>query len=67
MARVLDESGANLASVYRPNGRVPTFGEIFRNPLLARTYRQIAEGGAAAFYEGEIAERIVAKSDGARR
>jgi len=58
----LDESGANLASVFRPNGRAPTFGEIFRNPLLAQTYRQIAEGGAAAFYEGEIAERIVAKS-----
>ncbi|MDH3420711.1 MAG: gamma-glutamyltransferase [Gammaproteobacteria bacterium] len=60
---LLEESGANLASVYRPNGRTPTFGEIFRNPLLARTYRQIGEEGAAAFYEGEIAERIVAKSD----
>ena len=58
----LDAAGSNLASVYRPNGRVPQFGEVFRNPLLAQTYRQIAEGGAAAFYEGEIAERIVAKS-----
>jgi gamma-glutamyltranspeptidase/glutathione hydrolase len=59
----LDESGSNLASVFRPNGRTPRFGEIFRNPPLARTYRQIAEDGWAAFYEGEIAERIVAKSD----
>jgi gamma-glutamyltranspeptidase / glutathione hydrolase len=58
----VEESGANIASVFRPNGRVPRFGQIFRNPPLARSYRAIAEDGAAAFYEGEIAERIVAKS-----
>lgn len=58
----LDESGANLASVYRPDGHVPKFGEIFKNLLLAHSYRLLAEGGPAAFYEGEIAERIVAKS-----
>ena len=52
----------HLAAVYHPEGRVPRFGDVFRNPLLGRTYRQIAEVGAAAFYEGEIAERIVAKS-----
>ncbi|HSN70864.1 MAG TPA: gamma-glutamyltransferase family protein, partial [Steroidobacteraceae bacterium] len=38
------------------------YGEIFANPLLARSYEAIAQAGAAAFYEGEIAERIVAKS-----
>ena len=53
----------SLTSVYHPNGHVPKFGEIFKNPLLAHSYRLIAEGGPAAFYEGEIAERIVAKSD----
>ena len=52
----------HLAAVYHPQGRIPRFGDVFSNPLLGRSYRQIAEGGAAAFYEGEIAERIVAKS-----
>ncbi len=41
-------------------GRGPQAGEIFRNPGLARTMRMIAEGGKKAYYEGEIAESIVA-------
>ena len=53
----------HLDEVYHPGGTAPRFGDIFRNPLLAYSYRQIAEGGAAAFYEGEIAERIVGKSN----
>jgi gamma-glutamyltranspeptidase/glutathione hydrolase len=40
--------------------RAPRFGERFRNPRLAASYRKIAENGAAAFYRGEIAEAIVA-------
>jgi gamma-glutamyltranspeptidase / glutathione hydrolase len=40
-------------------GRGPRAGEIFRNPGLARTLRQVAEGGAQAFYQGEIARAIV--------
>lgn len=31
--------------------------------MLANSYRLIAEGGPEAFYQGEIAERIVAASD----
>lgn len=53
----------SLAAVYQPNGKVLEFGDVFRNPNLAQSYRAIAEGGAAAFYEGEIAARIVAKSN----
>jgi gamma-glutamyltranspeptidase/glutathione hydrolase len=41
------------------DGRGPNAGEIFRNPGLARTFKTIAEGGADAFYQGEIAESIV--------
>ncbi|MFI0608052.1 MAG: gamma-glutamyltransferase family protein [Anaerolineae bacterium] len=37
------------------DGRAPRPGEVFRNPGLARTLRAVAEGGAAAFYEGPIA------------
>ncbi len=42
------------------DGRAPRAGEIFRNPGLARTLRKVAEGGKAAFYQGEIAEGIAA-------
>jgi gamma-glutamyltranspeptidase/glutathione hydrolase len=41
-------------------GRPPRPGEVFRNLGLARTLRKLASGGKAAFYEGEIAEAIVA-------
>jgi len=41
------------------DGRAPRAGEIFRNPGLARTFRSLAEGGKAAFYQGEVANAIV--------
>jgi len=41
------------------DGRGPEPGEIFRNPGLARTFQIVAEGGAEAFYQGEIAQSIV--------
>ncbi|HSJ57404.1 MAG TPA: gamma-glutamyltransferase [Anaerolineae bacterium] len=45
------------ARVYLP---APREGQIHRQPDLARTFRQVAEGGARAFYHGPIAERIAA-------
>ena len=41
-------------------GRAPHPGELFRNPGLARTLRQVAAGGKAAYYQGPIAEAIAA-------
>jgi gamma-glutamyltranspeptidase len=35
-------------------------GELFRQPDLARTLRLLAQNGAAEFYKGEIAHRILA-------
>src|SRR5262245_33629196 len=42
------------------DGRGPQPGEVFRNPGLARTFEAVASEGKSAFYEGEIAEAIVA-------
>src|SRR5690606_20592896 len=56
--RFLRSEGAR--ALFFPNGRALLPGDTLRNPDLARTLRQIAEGGADAFYRGEIARRIVA-------
>ena len=45
-----------------PKGRAPRAGEIFRNPDLAWSLKQIAAHGRKAFYEGAIAKRILARS-----
>ncbi|MBE2269573.1 MAG: gamma-glutamyltransferase [Anaerolinea sp.] len=44
---------------YLPDGVAPEVGQIVKLPGLARTLRAVAEGGAAAFYTGEIADAIV--------
>jgi gamma-glutamyltranspeptidase / glutathione hydrolase len=44
------------------NGQPPAVGQIFRNPDLARTFRLLQTQGADAFYKGEIARAIIAKS-----
>ncbi|MGE0538488.1 MAG: gamma-glutamyltransferase [Pirellulales bacterium] len=50
------------AATYLPGGHAPRTGEIFRNPRLAASLRQIAAGGPNAFYRGPIADEIVAYS-----
>ncbi|MBN2432475.1 MAG: gamma-glutamyltransferase family protein [Acidobacteria bacterium] len=45
----------DFSRTYAPAGRAPAAGEIFANPLLAATYRLLAEQGPAAFYDGPIA------------
>ena len=47
-------SGAELL----PGGRPPKPGEVVRLPQLADSLRTVAEGGAAAFYRGPLAERV---------
>jgi gamma-glutamyltranspeptidase / glutathione hydrolase len=45
------------------NGQRPAVGTIFRNPDMAKTLRLLQTGGRDAFYKGEIAKAIVAKSN----
>jgi gamma-glutamyltranspeptidase/glutathione hydrolase len=52
----------NAAKTFLPAGRAPRTGEIFRNPDLAWSYRQIAAQGRKGFYEGAIAKRVLACS-----
>ncbi|MBI3710913.1 MAG: gamma-glutamyltransferase [Proteobacteria bacterium] len=49
----------DAARTYLIDGYAPRVGEVFRNPDLAWTYRQIAAGGRDAFYRGEVARRVV--------
>jgi len=42
------------------DGRAPRAGDVVVQPELARSLRIVAEGGRDAFYEGEIADRLVA-------
>ncbi|NMM49893.1 gamma-glutamyltransferase [Marinigracilibium pacificum] len=44
---------------YMINGEPLKKGDIFKNPDLANTYEIIAKKGKKAFYEGEIAKKIV--------
>lgn len=48
---------------FLPNGRAPRFGEIFKNPELAASLKQLAADGPKAFYEGAIAGKIVKTSE----
>ena len=54
------------AKQFLPNGRAPAAGERWAAPNLARSLRIVAQGGAEAFYRGEIAEKLIAffKSEG---
>lgn len=56
--KVLQEFPSTM-KVYQPSGRWPKAGEIFRQPDLARTLKDIAEHGADVFYRGPVATRIV--------
>ena len=59
--RLAKDPGA--AAVFLPKGHAPETGDIFRNPQLAKTLTQIAEGGSDAFYRGPIANELVSFSN----
>src|SRR6202049_4361058 len=50
------------AKTFLISDRPPKMGEVFRNPDLAWSLRQIAQGGRDAFYRGEITQRLLTLS-----
>ena len=55
----LSANAASRAKFYKPDGSEYEVGDLYKQPDLAWTLEQIAEGGADAFYHGEIARRII--------
>ncbi|MDP6738595.1 MAG: gamma-glutamyltransferase [Planctomycetota bacterium] len=49
-----------FAETFTLSGRAPRAGEIFSNHSLARTLEILAQEGRDAFYEGQLAEQMVA-------
>lgn len=56
----LARDASSLQFFFKPDGGGYQPGEIWRQPQLARTLRDIAEQGAGGFYEGRVAELIAA-------
>lgn len=50
----------STAALFLPGGEPPRVGSIFRNPDLARTYRELARRGPGWLYGGELGREIVA-------
>ena len=48
------------AGSYLKNGKAPQVGDVVKLPLLAKTLREIAAKGPAGFYEGWVAEDMIA-------
>jgi gamma-glutamyltranspeptidase / glutathione hydrolase len=54
---------ADSTRTWLVDGRPPESGSLFSNPALGRSLRLLAQEGRDAFYQGEIARAIVAKSE----
>lgn len=62
LAGALGRFGSDLPAtarrVYMPSGKAPPVGSVVKQPRLARTLREISEGGADAFYGGDAGKGI---------
>ena len=54
----LSTQPGDFKGTFTINGQGPKTGDIFKNPALASTYKQLASGGRDAFYKGDIAKKI---------
>lgn len=56
----LVSTDAGLARLFFPAGKPIPAGKTLKNEKLARTLRELAQKGKAAFYEGELGRQLVA-------
>jgi gamma-glutamyltranspeptidase/glutathione hydrolase len=56
---------AEATNLYAPGGKTLVVGALFKNPDLAHTLQILADKGPQAFYEGEIAQKLVTASQNA--
>jgi gamma-glutamyltranspeptidase / glutathione hydrolase len=57
------QADPDTLNTYYAQGKLPAPGVVFRNPALARAFRLLQQQGRDAFYKGDIARAIVAKSN----
>ncbi|XP_060890438.1 glutathione hydrolase-like YwrD proenzyme isoform X1 [Labrus mixtus] len=55
----LRSDGKELGGDLLIDGQAPKCGQVFRNPSLAQTLRELGKHGKPAFYQGRIAQAIV--------
>ena len=55
-----DRFNSAAREIFLPGGRLPTVGQLLRQPDLATTLQSVAANGSAAFYTGPIAALLVA-------
>ncbi|MFJ1968567.1 gamma-glutamyltransferase [Streptomyces sp. NPDC087903] len=48
----------DTAELFLPGGQLPVVGSTFKNPDLARTYRELGSKGVDAIYRGDLGEDI---------
>ncbi|MDH5485051.1 MAG: gamma-glutamyltransferase [Gammaproteobacteria bacterium] len=53
------QSSKDAAAIFLRNNKVPAEGDVIRQPELATTLEKIASQGAAGFYSGELAQKLV--------
>ena len=49
----------DTAELFLPGGQLPVVGSTFKNPDLARTYKELGREGVDAVYRGELGKDIV--------
>ncbi|XP_068600009.1 glutathione hydrolase-like YwrD proenzyme [Brachionichthys hirsutus] len=58
-AAALKDAGKELGRGLLINGHAPKSGQIFRNPSLAQTLKELGGRGKPGFYQGRVAQAIV--------
>nr|XP_056706370.1 helicase-like transcription factor [Euleptes europaea] len=58
-AHVLQAAGNPHGKDLLIDGQAPEHGQVFHNPLLANTFKELAKSGKQGFYEGRVAKAII--------